>query len=473
MELLSEMNFTIETRLSLSEGNIDYFITNIAKQERLFRIVWKLNESGRWSKQSKLNSYIQGTYKVDKRTANTLIKGVKGRKKALTELKNIELSDLKTKEDSLVNKVKKLKVKINEIKPKVASNKATDKELANYRRNKKRLFYKQQKLERIRHKIANLENNIQYQKFSICWGTKRLFNAQHWLRENNFRSKIGWLNTYRKQRDNQVNYIGSIGEPCCNQNCQLSYDAAANSFQLRIRKDLELMGHENDKFFTLTGLNFKYQRDKLIELLGGQDTPITIRIKREGTKWYLQIIITWINDPKQIVTNTLGGTIGLDFNSGFIQMAETDKYGNLTNLKKYPLLYHGAGNSAESEIREVVSEITDYATTKGKSIVIEDLNFKRKKAQASKAIGKQGKKYNSMLHAFDYSRYGETIKNAAHRNKVGLIQVNPAYTTKIGIFKYNDRMKLNPHQGAAYVIARKGMGYIDRLKKRPKVKLTK
>ena len=467
------MNFTIETRLSLSEGYTDYFNKNIAKQERLFRIVWKLNESGRWSKQSKLNSYIQDTYKVDKRTANTLIKGVKGRKKALTELKQVELSALKIKQESLVNEVKELKIEINKIKPKVTSNEATDKELAIYRRNKKRLFNKQQRLERIKHKIANLEKDIQQQKFSICWGTKRLFNAQHWLEENNFRSKIGWLNTYRKQRDNQVNYIGSIGEPCCNQNCQLSYDYTASSFQLRIRKDLELMEHKNDKFFVLTGLNFKYQRDKLIELLDRQDTPITIRIKREGTKWYLQVIITWINNPGQIVTNTLGGTIGLDFNSGFIQMAETDKYGNLISLKKYPLLYHGTGNNAESEIREVISEITDYATTRGKSIIIEDLDFKRKKAQTSKAKGKKGKKYNSMIHAFDYSRYGETIKNATHRNKVGLILVNPAYTTKIGIFKYNDRMKLNPHQGAAYVIARKGMGYTDRLKKKPKIKLTK
>ena len=77
-----------------------------------------------------------------------------------------------------------------------------------------------------------------------------------------------------------------------------------------------------------------------------------------------------------------------------------------------------------------------------------------------------------MIHAFDYSRYGKTIISAAHRNDVGLIRVNPAYTTKLGRFKYNNRMKLNSHQGAAFVIARKGMGYIDRFKKKPKRKKT-
>ena len=75
-----------------------------------------------------------------------------------------------------------------------------------------------------------------------------------------------------------------------------------------------------------------------------------------------------------------------------------------------------------------------------------------------------------MIHAFDYSRYGETIINVTHRNNMEVIFVNPAYTTKIGSFKYSSRMKLNPHQGAAYVIARKGMGYIDRLKRKPKRK---
>jgi len=71
-----------------------------------------------------------------------------------------------------------------------------------------------------------------------------------------------------------------------------------------------------------------------------------------------------------------------------------------------------------------------------------------------------------MIHAFDYSRYSKTAISAAHRLNVGLIFVNPAYTTKLGIFKYKKK-KLNPHQGAAYVIARKGMGYIDKFKKQP------
>ena len=475
--IIEKINITLETGLFINRKNeaeeekkkteefIKYFCANIEKQSRLFRIVWKLNESGKWNgKKDKLNTHIQTKYKVDKRTANSLIQSVIGRKKALLELKKTELSDLKTQQEALNKEIEKIIVEINKIKPIVAINKATEKVLAAYRKNKHSLFNKKRKLNRISHKIKKLEKQINEKRFKICWGTKKLFNAQHWLEENKFDSKAEWRNSFIQTRDNQVNYIGCASEPCGNQNCQLSYCEATDSFHLRVRKDLELMEHKDDKFFIIEGIDFKYQRDKLIELLKRNETPITIRILRRGARWYLQVIITWANAPEQRVTNKDDGVIGLDFNSGFIQMAEADSSGNLIKLRKFQLEHHGTGNKANSEICEVVSEITKYAVTKRKSIVIEDLDFRQKKAKTSRAKGNKGKFYNKMIHSLDYSRYSKTIKNATHRNNTELIYIDPAYTTKIGESKYSKLMKLNSHQAAAFVIARRGMGYIDTVK---------
>ena len=71
--------FTIETRLGTSQFPVEYF-----KQNRLFRVVWKLVQEKRWT-QSQLNTHLQMTYQIDKRTANTLIQTAKGRLKALKE----------------------------------------------------------------------------------------------------------------------------------------------------------------------------------------------------------------------------------------------------------------------------------------------------------------------------------------------------------------------------------------------------
>ena len=100
-----------------------------------------------------------------------MIKGAKGRKKALAALKKVELSGIETKQETVIKEINNLKDEINKMKPKVTSNKATDIELISYRRNKKSLFSKQQKLERLKHKIDKLEKQILNNKFSICWGT--------------------------------------------------------------------------------------------------------------------------------------------------------------------------------------------------------------------------------------------------------------------------------------------------------------
>ena len=144
-------------------------------------------------------------------------------------------------------------------------------------------------------------------------------------------------------------------------------------------------------------------------------------------------------------------------------MSETDYYGNLIDLKHFPLRYHGTGNKANSEIQQVLAKIVKIAKERQKPIVIEDLDFIKTKSKRTNSYGKKGKQYNKMIHAFDYSRYKERLANVCYRNKIGLIYVNAAYTSIIGESKYSKRMKLNRHQAASYVIARKGQGYIDKL----------
>ena len=210
---------------------------------------------------------------------------------------------------------------------------------------------------------------------------------------------------------------------------------------------------------------FSYLGSKLDELLKNQTNGITYRVHFVGKKVYLQAILSY-EKKTNVVTNMCDGAIGLDYNDGFIQMAETNGSGNLVNQKKYNLMLHGTGTSAENEIRQTIAAISKYALRVGKSIVCENLDFSKTKSRVLKAKGKKGKNYNRMLHQLDYNRYKETLANACVRNQIDLILVNPAYTSKIAEKKYCRKRKLNIHVGAAYVIARKGQGYKDKLPKR-------
>lgn len=157
------------------------------------------------------------------------------------------------------------------------------------------------------------------------------------------------------------------------------------------------------------------------------------------------------------------GTIGVDFNKGFLTVSEIDKNGNLLNTKK---LYYrfGQGSKTKSDLEKIILYIVRKCIETGKDLCIENLNFKNTKADISKGFSKIGKKYNNMLHSLAYSLFDKLVTNIAFRNKVDVKKVNPAWTSWIAENKFCDRMKLNIHNGAAFVIARRGLGIKENVK---------
>ena len=276
-----------------------------------------------------------------------------------------------------------------------------------------------------------------------------------------------WYEAFCKRRDNRALYIGSKDEQRGNLLVQLVpmvNIGKGNSYTIQIRKNTKAREY-------VRGIcNFKHMGGQLAKLIIGKEHGISYRIKFRGKKCYLQAMVTIDRYSNNCQTRTTYGTIGLDYNDGFIEMAETNETGNLIRLKHIDLEYHGTGNKAESEIRETISDIVNYAISVGKDIVIEDLNFKQTKAETEKAKSDKGKDYNKMIHLFDYSRYKSTFEGCCYLRNVNLIKVNPAYTSKIAKQKYCEQKKLVIHQGASFVIARKGQGYIDKYIKPKKKK---
>lgn len=161
-------------------------------------------------------------------------------------------------------------------------------------------------------------------------------------------------------------------------------------------------------------------------------------------------------------TRSSYGTLGLDFNDGFIELSETNQHGNLIGQRHYDILSHGkhgkTGNKVTNELRQIVSDIVKLAKAKGKDITIENLDFMKKKSEVQKG---QSPKYNKMLHGLEYAKYTNFMKDACAKANIGLRIINPAWTSYVGEAKYGEPMKLNRHQAASFVIARRGQGFKD------------
>ena len=99
----------------------------------------------------------------------------------------------------------------------------------------------------------------------------------------------------------------------------------------------------------------------------------------------------------------------------------------------------------------------EYCKSKKKSLVVEDLNFKQLKTR----MLYRPKKENKTLSSFAYKKILEKLERKCLMNEVDVIKVDPRNTSKIGKEKYTKIKGLSVHYCAAYVINRRGMGFVD------------
>ena len=472
-----EHNYTLETRISRSDTEAIAYLSDLLTlygREKRYA-VQRVNKG---ISDSKLNTEMQKCFHVSKRSANSVIRDVKASIKSVNELRGYNISQTEGKAVSVQNKINELKERINGLKPLAKANKLSEKQLSDYRKAKQNLYQQEQKLNRLNQRANSIR---QSPDTDICFGTKKLFRQQYHLEENGLPDHKEWQNRFFAKRDSYAEFLGCAEEPCGNQNCQLTYDNATGTYILRIRKEYCLGGAEKVKpgddssWLTIKGLRFRYREQELRDVVtahkdsGRTKEPVTVRILRRDNKWYIQVMIsTVIRESRQWNTDSHYGVLSTDFNEGFVEVTELDRYGNLRDAWHYDLSGHKNTKGALNGMRKFAAWFADLATSRHKDIVIEDLSFKGRKAKTIPTISKSGKKYNRMIHALDYRRYVSCLENACGRKGIFLIKVNPAYASQIGRQKYAGRMKLTVHRAAAYIIGRRAMGFHDTLIKETK-----
>ena len=464
---MPKKTYTIHTRLQRNSPLVCYMLDYISDYNKIYRYAWQryISKEYRFGTDSKFRTHLCDTFGILGRTANSIIRDIKGTIEAYEELKKTELNQLERKIQKKEEKIEKLCNVINILKPIITENRATERQFDTYKLSKKSLYFQKNTLNKWKQQRENLKYQMEKHIISLGFGKKSFFRKQYWLTENDYKTHDGWYHDYTKQRDKNVYYLGSNNETQGNQMFQMRYHPDMDDFTIRVRKD---GGYDKGEKYVIDRIDFNYQKEQLKQICMAYENKerphaLSYRVHRNGNKWYLQVMFTIEYPVQEYATTTMYGALGLDYNDGFIEMSETDERGNLIGQYHYNLAYHGTGKKAKTEIEQTISKIVNLAKKKGKTIVIENLNFKNTKAKQTKAKTEYGKAHNRMLHQFDYSRYKKVLENCSHRRKVEVVLVNPRNTSTIGKEKYSKRMKLSVHQAASYVIARKGQGYIDKL----------
>ena len=392
---------------------------------------------------SKYNTYLQHEYGISRRTANSIISDAQGRFNALKELKAYERKQLERKIKHLEKAViPKLVEKRNQNSTKLLEGVSVS--LLQQRNLRLRVVAKRSRLNRLKQKLKALEYQLKSGRLKLCFGTKRLLKQDH--------------DKFVEQRDSQMTFIGAKEETACNHNLQLTYNRRRNQFLIRLRKDFGVYkSAKGEDRYVYGKVYFNYHKEQIVSILRSKGSPLSYRIVKRNSRYYLHCIFEFQVGNSDVVTRSNYGTIGLDFNKGFVTLSETNRYGHLVQTEFMSYRFK-SGNKTKSDLQGVANHVIRLALQTGKDVCIENLDFRVTK---SKTEAKIGKKYNDMLHSLAYREFSEMMESVAYRNRVELHKVNPAWTSWLAEKIYCKPMKLNIHTGASYVIARRGQGYKD------------
>ncbi len=152
------------------------------------------------------------------------------------------------------------------------------------------------------------------------------------------------------------------------------------------------------------------------------------------------------------------GVIAIDTNASPIHLAiaEVSKTGELLSYQTIKLhhLLELSKNAKDHQEWIVAHKIVDLAIQKGKAIAIENL---KKLKKGMRGDGKA--ELRKILHQWNAKKFLQKLKRVAMLKGVEVIEINPAYTSVIGMLKYAPQLNIDKDIVGAYVIGRRALGF--------------
>ncbi len=336
---------------------------------------------------------------------------------------------------------------------------------------KKKLHYKASKIQSLQAKIVKNQEQRDSGRFSVTFGSSRLFSKQHRLGANGYKNHDIWLSDWRAARSNRIYYEGAKLFIAGNQLCK--YNPTEQTLTLTVPPCLV---DKYGKTVILHGVNFNYGSDWLLDALTptkypdgkphadkqkyrtGTLKPVTYELVNRAGRWYINATID--STVGTIITSAEKGVLGIDFNPSSIDWAIVERHGNLLRHGSIKINIQDKSSNQTSDILgKAIASIVRIAQQYQVPIAIEDLDFTQKKA----ALKERSKKYARMLSNFAYSKFTQLIETRCCRQGIELNRVGCAYTSVIGVTKYMALYGLNSGCAAALVIARRGQGRTEKL----------
>jgi IS605 OrfB family transposase len=288
----------------------------------------------------------------------------------------------------------------------------------------------------------------------VVFGSKRLFEKlckNHLTGKERERLKKQW----KEQRQGTLISIGSKVDKGNrltrfeDLNGQLHLRITTGNREFIYAKVLREPSNSKDKWITFMAM--------LLESWHTQSYfPYTVELKPRNGEVYGSVSFE-IPTPEVRYTKE-NGVIAIDTNASPIHLAiaEVSKTGELLSYQTISL-HHLIGLSQNSKDHQewiLAHQLLDLAIQRNKAIAVENL---KKLKKGMRGDGKA--ELRKRLHQWNAKKFLQKLKRVAMLKGVEVIEVNPAYTSIIGMLKYAPQLSIDKDTASAYVIGRRALGF--------------
>ncbi|TEB06115.1 hypothetical protein Psch_03157 [Pelotomaculum schinkii] len=310
----------------------------------------------------------------------------------------------------------------------------------------------QKRLDKEERKLAFWQKHLDAGTFpSVVFGGKRLFHQRckgnitldTWqdARSNRYlsrgdKTKGGNLNTRLYAKDGII-YLDIAAEPVETKK-SIRYN--------RITVPVYLAYKPSKKTGLINGLNY---RQMVIDyLITGSAYQVEI-IRKNGC-YYIHVTI---EEEAPVQYTAYNGVIGVDTNPDGLGITHADYLGQFKESLWIPQgeWTYARSNRRNKLIGEAAAMVVDLAKRLNCVLAVENLEFKNDKSVTAK--------FNRIINGFMWSKFLQAVERKAAREGIHLAKVPPPFTSVIGILKYQQQHGISNHEAAAYVIARRGLGF--------------
>ena len=304
-------------------------------------------------------------------------------------------------------------------------------------------------------RIITLSEELGFNPKKVVFGGRTLFeklSKKHLSEKQRNRLKREW-------RERRQGNLYSRGDKSKNGNLNLRVIMQEGKPYLRVNGG-------NRKWIILE-LITSHKKWGLFESYLIQGVSYSVRLRKRNSRYYCYI--TFEEELPSIEIGFEEGAIGIDLNAfpSHIAWAEVGKDGNLKSYGEVhtPHLFDGKKTKRDYWAWIYAHEVIRIALEKEKGIVLESLKIKERGFRGDY----RGRRSRRIKHNFSYRKLKERIVHLARRYGIAVKEVNPAYTSVIGMLKYAPQLSLTKDVASAWVIARRGLGLSEGVPKNYRV----